>query len=161
MCIRDSKDKNKRRDYRVRNTYLRLKPLGLLGITFIHSLKEFLAVLYIFRVCVYLIHQPIFFAMLFGCPVGNLFHKRGNILRVGGRLLHKIVLDLFHAVCGLSLIHIFVTFDVKTGALKRLNVCGKRVSVNVYVFFGKTAYNVGGAGKMLLVRVLPKVFQYV
>lgn len=33
--------------------------------------------------------------------------------------------------------------------------------MTLYVFFGKTAYNVGGAGIMLLVRVLPKVFQYV
>lgn len=92
-------DKNQWGDYRVRNTYLRLQLLCILGIAFIDALKEFLAVLDILRMRIDLIHQAIFFAVLFCRPVRNLFHKPDNILRVGGRHLHKVVLDLFHTVC--------------------------------------------------------------
>ena len=91
--------KDQRRDDRVRNTYLRLQPLGILGIALVHALEEFLAVLDILRMRIDLIHQPIFLAVLFCRPVGNLLHKPDNILRVGGRHLHKVILNLFHAVC--------------------------------------------------------------
>ena len=98
MYAGTDEDKDQRRDDRIGDTYLRLQPLGILGIALVNALKEFLAVLDILRVCIDLIHQPIFLAVLFGRPVGNLLHKTDNILGVGGRHLHKIVLDLFHAV---------------------------------------------------------------
>ena len=82
-------DKDQRRDDRVRNSYLRLQPLGILGIALVDALKEFLAVLDILRVRIDLIHQPVLFAVFFGCPVRNLFHKSDDVLRVGGRHLHK------------------------------------------------------------------------
>ena len=93
-------DKDQRRDDRIGDTYLRLQPLGILGIALVDALKEFLAVFDIFRMGIDLIHQPIFFAMFFCRPIRNLFHKPDNILGVGGRHLHKVVLDLFHTVCG-------------------------------------------------------------
>ena len=93
-----NKDKNQRRDDRIRNAYIRLQPLGVLGIALVDALKEFLAVLDILRVRIDLIHQPILLAVLFSRPVRHLLHKPDNILGVGRRLLHKVVLDLFHTV---------------------------------------------------------------
>ena len=82
-------DKNQRRDDRVRNTYLRLQPLGILGIALVDALKEFLAVLDILRVRIDLIHQTIFFAVLFCRPVGNLLYKPDNILGAVGAISIK------------------------------------------------------------------------
>lgn len=45
--------KDQRRDDRIWNADLRLQPLGVLGIAFVHALKEFLAVLDILG-CVYI-----------------------------------------------------------------------------------------------------------
>ena len=95
--------KDQRRDDRIGNADFRLQPLGILGIALVDALKKLLAVLYIFRVCVYLIHQPILLAVLPCRPIRDLHHKPDNILRVGGCLLHELVLDLFHTVgCGLN-----------------------------------------------------------
>ena len=58
-------DKDQRGDDRIGNADLRLQPLSILRIALVDTLEEFLAVLYIFRMCVYLIHQPIFFAVFF------------------------------------------------------------------------------------------------
>ena len=91
--------KDQRRDDRIGNADLGLQPLGVLGIAFVHALKEFLAVLDILRVRIYLIHQAIFFSVLFCCPIRDFLHKTDNILGVGGCHLHKVVLNLFHTVC--------------------------------------------------------------
>ena len=92
--------KNQRRDDRIRDTYFRLQPLGILGIALVDTLEKLLAVFNIFRMGIDLIHQTVLFAVLFCRPIRNIFYKPDNILRVGGCHIHKIVLDLFHAVCG-------------------------------------------------------------
>ena len=47
-------DKDQWGDDRIGNAYLRLQPLGILGIALVDALKEFLAVLDILRVRIYL-----------------------------------------------------------------------------------------------------------
>ena len=93
-------DKDQWGDDRIGNAYLRLQPLGILGIALVDALKEFLAVLDLLRVRIDLIHQPILLAVLFCRPIRNLLHKPDDILGVGGGHLHKVVLDLFHTVGG-------------------------------------------------------------
>ncbi len=62
--------------------------------------RKIFAVFYVFRMSIYLIHQPILFAVLLHRPAGNFLDKPHNVLRIGGCLCHEFVLDLRHAVCG-------------------------------------------------------------
>ena len=78
----------------------RFKLFCIFGVPLVYAIEKFFAVFYVFRMSIYLIHQPILFAVLLHRPAGNFLDKPHNVLRIGGCLCHEFVLDLRHAVCG-------------------------------------------------------------
>ena len=95
-------DQNKyqRRQYVIGNTDFCFKTFCLLGVAFVYTLKKLFAVFNIFRMSIYLIHQPVFFAVLFRRPIRDLIYKAHQFVTAVRRSGHKVIFDLCHAVGG-------------------------------------------------------------
>ena len=144
MHRRADKDEDERRDHIAGHAQQGLQLSGIGMIALIHPGKECLAALDVFGMGIYLIHQPVFFAMMLCSPVGHLVNEFGNILYPGGRKLHEIVLHLLHTVRGgfhnqiVECIEVGIQagFRQAAGIGQRLNACSGQAVFRIAVETG-------------------------
>ena len=99
MHARTNENVDQRLEHAPRDPEFRLQAFGIVGISFPDPLEKLFTVLTVLRRSIYLVHKAVLFAVLFCRPVRYFLYKSLYVVITFGRVLHKIVFDLCHAIC--------------------------------------------------------------